>query len=70
VDFATSQGRSRMMGELNKDAEMFQQLGREIEAVSKPLRASLGIDDAVVEDYYCKTMARVKEGLPLDDGEK
>jgi hypothetical protein len=67
IDFATSAGRERMREELNADAEMFGKLDRDIDAATAPLRANLGIKDAMLDDYIRKFMERVERGEPVDD---
>jgi hypothetical protein len=67
IDFATSEGRERMRKELNADAEMFQQIDRDIDAASASLRASLGINDAMLDEYNRKFMERVERGESVED---
>jgi len=67
TDFYTAEGRSRMMEELNEDAEVFGSLDRDIDAATKPIRESLGIDDQVLNAHAEAKMARIKAGLPWDN---
>ncbi len=56
-----------MREELNVDAEMFQQLDRNIDTASAPLRASLGIKEAMLDEYSRKFIERAERGEPADD---
>jgi hypothetical protein len=67
VKFYTSAGRAEMVEELNADTEMFRKLDRDIEAATKHIRESIGMDDKVVEAYVNRQMERIKAGLSWDD---
>jgi hypothetical protein len=63
----TSAGRAEMIEELNADTVTFRELDRDIEAATKHIRESIGIDDKVIEAYVNRQMERIKAGLPWDD---
>jgi hypothetical protein len=67
VEFSTSAGRATMMEELHANMDMFRQLDRDIEAATKHIRESIGMDDKVVEAYVKRQMERISAGLPWDD---
>jgi hypothetical protein len=67
LKFHTSAGRTEMMEELNADTVMFRELDRDIEAATKHIRESIGMDDKVVEAYVNRQMERIKAGLSWDD---
>lgn len=67
VEFSTSAGRGIMMEELQADMEMFRQLDRDIEATTKHIRESIGMDDKMVEAYVKRQMERISAGLSWDD---
>jgi hypothetical protein len=67
VEFNTSAGRATMMEELHADVDMFRQLDREIEAATKHIRESIGMEDKVVEAYVKRQMERISAGLSWDD---
>ncbi len=67
LKFHTSAGRAEMMEELNADTEMFRDLDRDIEAATKRIRESIGMDDRMVEAYVNRQMERIKAGLSWDD---
>jgi hypothetical protein len=46
---------------------MFRELDRDIEAATKHLRESIGMDDKVVEAYVSRQMERIEAGLSWDD---
>jgi hypothetical protein len=66
VNFATAKGRAEMRAELQKDAETFGQLDREIEAVMQPARKILGIDDDMLEAHTKRMIQKMKDGLPWE----
>jgi hypothetical protein len=55
-----------MRKELNADTEMFETLDRDIDAASGPLRASLSIKEAMLEEYTRKFIERAERGEPVD----
>ena len=55
-----------MRAELQKDAETFGQLDREIEAVMQPARKILGIDDDMLEAHTKRMIQKMKDGLPWE----
>jgi hypothetical protein len=67
LKFVTSAGREEMMKELNADTVMFRELDHDIEAATKHIRESIGVDDKVVEAYVNRQMERIKAGLSWDD---
>lgn len=67
IKFHSSAGRAEMIEELNVDTVMFRELDRDIEAATKHIRETIGMDDKVIEAYVNRQMERIKAGLPWDD---
>ncbi len=65
-EFATREGRLKMRNELEEDTGAFRQLDRDIEAATKPVRAKLGINDDIMDEYVRVSLEKIKGGLPWD----
>jgi len=60
----TKVGRGEMIEELSKDADVFEQLDKDIRLATKPAREKLGINETVlnerVEQHLGKLLAELK----------
>lgn len=65
--FLDNDGRTKMIRELNGDAEMFEQLDVVIREAMKPIRKKLGIEEEVLDEQVDKRLAEVKSGLALEE---
>ncbi len=67
VTMQTKEGRERMIAELIKDADTFEELAADIEAAMKPVRERLGVRDEQLNAAVEKQLAQMREGqgLPL-----
>jgi hypothetical protein len=65
IDFMTEDGRAKMIVELQKDADTFEQLEKDIHEAMKATREKLGIREEVLDARVEKRMADVKAGLCL-----
>jgi hypothetical protein len=59
--FATREGRTKMIAELENDAEMFEKLDEDIQAATEPVRQRLGIRDDVVNPYVEAYIAKFRD---------
>lgn len=63
--FMTEDGRAKMIEELTKDAEVFEQLDKDIRSATKPVRERLGIKEALlnegVEEQLGQLLTKLKQ---------
>jgi hypothetical protein len=66
VSFFNSEGRAKMILELNADAEMFEGLDKDIQAAMKPIRQRLGINEDKIAAHVKEFMAKADSGQLSD----
>jgi hypothetical protein len=59
-EFATRDGRAKMIDELNADGDTFELLDEDVNRAMKPARQAVGISDEVLKAYTDKFIERVK----------
>lgn len=66
VKFMTKEGRDEMIKELSQDADIFEQLDRDIRQATRPVREKLGINEAPLNEGVEKRLGELKEQLKLE----
>jgi len=67
IEFATESGREKLRSELKSDAELFEQLDREVNEAMKVVRVKLGVKEEWLEAHAQKMIARIEAGLSPDE---
>lgn len=62
VPFYNSEGRAKMIEELNADAELFEKLDEDVQKAMAPIRQKLGIKEEKISAYVEEFMAKAKSG--------
>ena len=66
VRFYNSEGRAKMIDELNTDAEVFEKLDEDIQMAMKPTRKKLGINEEAVAAHIEELMVKAKSGQIIE----
>lgn len=63
--FMTKAGREQMIEELSRDADMFEQLDKDVRVATKPVREKLGIDEGVLNERVEQNLGELLTKLKL-----
>jgi hypothetical protein len=63
VLFSTKDGRTKMMEELSNDADVFEQLDKDIREATKPIREALGIADDALDAGVERRLSELRSAL-------
>jgi hypothetical protein len=67
IGFSTKDGRTKMIEELKRDADTFEQLDVDIRDAMKPTRKKLGIKEEILNEQVDKRLAEVRAAWLLSD---